>query len=105
METTNGSASEQITVKISRGRSRLGHALGGWLGGLALLGLVAWVPVASAEDDPPPPQPMPPLPRLFAPLKEAMKDLPPFLRDTDLKIHFRTYYINRENPNGSENEA
>jgi hypothetical protein len=38
-------------------------------------------------------------------MKDAMKDLPPFLRDTDLKIHFRTYYINRENPNGSENEA
>jgi hypothetical protein len=63
------------------------------------------VRAGSGEDDPPPPQPIPPLPRLFAPLKEAIKDLPPFFRDTDLKIHFRSYYLNRENPNGSENEA
>ena len=35
-----------------------------------------------------------------------MKDLPPFLRDTDLKLHWRSYYFNRENPeDGSENEA
>jgi hypothetical protein len=35
-----------------------------------------------------------------------MKDLPPFLRDTDLKIHWRSYYFDRENPeNGSRNEA
>ena len=40
----------------------------------------------------------PPIERLFAPVKEAMKDLPPFLRDTDLRIHWRSYYFNRENP-------
>ena len=34
-----------------------------------------------------------------------MKDLPAFLRDTELKIHFRSYYFNRENPDGTENEA
>jgi hypothetical protein len=68
------------------------------------IGLVASVCVAAAEDDPPPP-PKPPLVALFAPLKESMKDLPPFLRDTDLRIQFRSYYFNRENPNGSENEA
>jgi outer membrane porin, OprD family len=59
----------------------------------------------AAADDAPPPPPGPPIERLFAPLKEAMKDLPPFLRDTDLKLHFRSYYFNRENPEGTENEA
>ena len=35
-----------------------------------------------------------------------MKDLPPFLRDTDLKLHWRSYYFNRDNPeDGTENEA
>ena len=35
-----------------------------------------------------------------------MKDLPPFFRDTDLKLHLRSYYFSRENPeNGSQNEA
>jgi hypothetical protein len=65
---------------------------------------MAWAGPAAAEDDPPPP-PSPPLIELFAPLREVIKDLPPFIRDTDLKIHFRSYYFNRENPNGSENEA
>jgi outer membrane OprD family porin len=69
-----------------------------------LAGALAWVSPAVAEDDPPPP-PAPPLERLFEPLRESMKNLPPFLRDTDLKIHFRTYYFNRTNPNGTENEA
>jgi hypothetical protein len=31
--------------------------------------------------------------------------LPPFLRDTDLKAHFRTYYFNRTKPDESVNEA
>ena len=31
-----------------------------------------------------------------------MKDLPPFLRDTDLRLHWRSYYFNRD---GNENEA
>ena len=34
-----------------------------------------------------------------------MKDLPPFLRDTDLGLHFRSYHFDRENPNGIENQA
>ena len=72
-----------------------------------LVGAMAWVSSAAAEDAPPPP-PLPegpPLERLFAPVKDAMKDLPPFLRDTDLRIHFRTYYFNREKPDETENEA
>jgi hypothetical protein len=62
-----------------------------------------WASV-SAEDAPPPP-PAPPLERLFAPLKQEMRDLPPFLRDTDLKAHFRTYYFNRTKPDDTKNEA
>jgi hypothetical protein len=60
---------------------------------------------ALAEDAPPPPPPPSPLERLFAPLKEKMAPLPPFLRDTDLKVHFRTYYFNREKPDDTNNEA
>ena len=73
--------------------------------GFAVLLAIAggWTP-ASAEDAPPPP-PAPPLERLFAPLRESMKDLPPFLRDADVKAHFRTYYFNREKPDSSNNEA
>jgi hypothetical protein len=78
-----------------------------WLGLALLLSLVARASTVAAEDaPPPPPAPVgPPLVRLLAPLDEALAPLPPFLRDTDLKIHFRSYYFNRENPNGSENEA
>jgi outer membrane porin, OprD family len=87
---------DRRSPKKPRGRSPLLLAL--------LAGAMAWAGLAAAEDAPPPP-PAPPLERLFAPLKEEMKGLPPFLRDTDLKIHFRSYYFNRENPNGTENEA
>jgi hypothetical protein len=66
--------------------------------------MLAWTGPVAAEDDPSPP-PAPPLERLFAPLDDAIKTWPPFFRDTDLKIHFRSYYFNRENPNGSQNEA
>jgi outer membrane porin, OprD family len=60
---------------------------------------------AAAQDAPPPP-PAPPIERLFAPVREALKDLPPFLRDTDLKLHFRSYYFDRKNPEGGpQNEA
>jgi hypothetical protein len=63
-----------------------------------------WPGLASAEDAPPPP-PGPPLERLFAPLKEEMATLPPFLRDTDVKVHFRNYYFNRTKPDDTRNEA
>lgn len=75
---------------------------------LALVLVCAWLTStmpATAQDAPPPP-PGPPIERLFDPAKQAMKDLPPFLRDTDLKLHWRSYYFNRENPeDGSQNEA
>ena len=70
------------------------------------IALGAWCPPASAEDAPPPPS-LPPTERLFAPLKEQLKasSLPAFLKDTDIKVHFRTYYFNRNNPDDSKNEA
>jgi hypothetical protein len=72
-----------------------------------VLWLMGWSGVAWAEDAPaPPPQPTP-LEALFLPAKEWMhqQSLPAFLRDTDLKIHFRTYYFNRTKPDDSINEA
>jgi hypothetical protein len=69
-----------------------------------LIGAGGWSVPAWADDAPPPP-PAPLLERLFAPLKEQTADLPPFFRDTDLKVHFRSFYFNREKPDGSENEA
>ena len=66
----------------------------------------AWCGSAAAEDAPPPP-PGPPIERLFAPAREALvgSNLPPFIRDTDLRLHLRSYYFNRTNPNDSINEA
>jgi hypothetical protein len=92
-----------MTTDGERRRDRIGGRflllLATLLGGMALASL------AFAEDAPPPP-PAPPLERLFEPVKESMKDLPPFFRDTDLKVHFRSYYLNREKSDGvTENEA
>jgi outer membrane porin, OprD family. len=39
------------------------------------------------------------------PAKQAISTLPPFLGDTDLKVHFRSYYFNRTNPDDTVNEA
>jgi len=74
--------------------------------GLGLLfAPVTWSPPASADDAPPPPPLLSPLEALFLPLKQAMAPLPPFLRDTDFKLHFRSYYLNNMAPNGTVNEA
>ncbi len=71
-----------------------------------LIGLGAWPAQSPAEDAPPPPPVQgPPLERLFAPVKEQMAPLPPFLRDMDLRVHFRTYYFNRNQPSDVKNEA
>jgi hypothetical protein len=69
-----------------------------------LVSAVVWLESAPADDAPPPP-PAPPLERLFQPLKEKMAPLPPFLRDTDVRAHFRTYFFDRINPNDTQNEA
>jgi|SoiMethySBSTD1v2_1073268.scaffolds.fasta_scaffold03328_17 hypothetical protein len=63
-----------------------------------------------AEDAPPPPlfpRDEPPTERLFDPLQKKLQasPLPTFLRDTDLRVHFRTYYFNRNKPDDSKNEA
>jgi hypothetical protein len=65
-----------------------------------------WAGLVSAEDAPPPPS-GPPLERLFGPVREQLEasSLPPFLRDMDLRVHFRTYYFNRMKPDDSKNEA
>jgi len=72
------------------------------VGGLIVFGM--WAGPATAEDAPGPP-PGPPLERLFAPLREQIKGLPAFLGDTDLKVHFRSYYYNRTTPDDTQNEA
>ena len=77
--------------------------LSAWLVLAALVVAAAWPLPASAYDPPPPPSP--PLERLFAPLREEMKTLPPFFRDAELITHFRLYYFNRENPDDTNNEA
>ena len=38
-------------------------------------------------------------------LEEGLENLPPFIRDTDLNLRFRTFYFDRENPNETQNEA
>src|SRR5256886_17676890 len=69
-----------------------------------VVGVVSWCGPVSADDAPPPP-PAPPLERLFAPLKEQVAALRPFLRDTDPGAHFRSFYLHREKPDDSNNEA
>ena len=75
--------------------------------GLTLLVIsAAWKEPASAEDAPPPPPVLSPAEALFLPLKEKVHALEtPFLRDTDVKLHLRLFYFNREKPDDSENEA
>jgi outer membrane OprD family porin len=64
-----------------------------------------WTPLARGEDAPPPPPQPTLLEALFLPEKRAISKLPPFLGDTDLKVHFRSYYFNRTNTDDTVNEA
>jgi len=72
-----------------------------------LIALGAWSTPGWAEDAPPPPEALSPLERVFAPMKEELRQssLPAFIKDTDLRVHFRTYYFNRNKPDDSKNEA
>ena len=46
-----------------------------------------------------------PRPELLPRLKEYLSTLPPFFRDTSLKLRSRTFYFNRQNDDGTANEA
>jgi outer membrane OprD family porin len=75
------------------------------LGLILLVALAAGRGPAWADDAPPPPPQPAPLEALFLPLRELIKPLPPFLGDTDLKVHYRSYYFNRMKPDDTTNEA
>jgi hypothetical protein len=57
------------------------------------------------EPAPPPPPPAPLLRRAFPDLETGLRGLPPFVRDTDLNLHFRTFYFGRKNTDDTDNEA
>jgi outer membrane porin, OprD family len=57
------------------------------------------------EQAPAPERPVPPLRRYIPGFQESLEKLPPFIRDTDLNLHFRTFYFDRVNPDDSVNEA
>src|SRR5262249_14768525 len=71
------------------------------------------VPVLPETDivrspDSPPPQPPPPaglLEPTFPPAQEVMSKRPPFFRDPDLKVHFRSFYFNRQKDDGTASET
>jgi hypothetical protein len=46
-----------------------------------------------------------PLLRSIPDVAEGLKSLPPFLRDTDLTLHLRTYYFNQRNSSDTISEA
>jgi len=46
-----------------------------------------------------------PRPEIFPRLKDYLSTLPPFFRDTSLKLRSRTFYFNRQNDDGTANEA
>ena len=77
-----------------------------------------WAQESIAQEEPPPASveqdvtPMertfrlfPERPGLFPRLKEKLKDLPPFFRDTKLDVNLRTYYLNGEQFGGTRDEA
>jgi outer membrane porin, OprD family len=93
-------------------------SLGRWgLGGLAagLVGFLVLLPSPSRADHdqdqhmeepaPPPRPPEPLLRRYFPDLETGLQSLPPFIRDTNLDLYFRTFYFGRANPDDTENEA
>jgi hypothetical protein len=56
-------------------------------------------PLEQAVEETPPKAP------LFPQLRDLLQDLPPFLRDSRLDLHLRTYYFDRLRFDRSENEA
>ena len=45
------------------------------------------------------------LERVFPSLSETVPTLSPFLRDTGLSLHLRTYYLDEQKPSGTLSEA
>jgi len=88
-------------IQISTRRVALALALG------LLLTSAAWRGSASADDAPQPPAQPTLMESVFLPLTEGLQksNLPPFVRDTNLTVHFRTYYFNRTKPDDTINEA
>ncbi len=84
--------------------------------GLVVAVAVAWTPagaddqeyhpleaVAPAPLAPPPPAGL--LRRAIPTVEDALRGQPPFLRDTALTLHVRTFYFDREKADGTESEA
>ena len=63
------------------------------------------VNVGSPDAAPPPPPQTGLLETSFPDLREGMAKLPPFLRDTDFNVHFRSFYFNRQNDDDTASEA
>lgn len=63
------------------------------------------ITVRSPDAPPPPPPQTGLLETGFPGLRETMSGLPPFFRDTDLKVRLRTFYFNRQNDNDTASEA
>jgi hypothetical protein len=61
--------------------------------------------VRSPDVAPPPPPQTGLLETSFPRLREGMSTLSPFLRDTDLNVHFRSFYFNRQNDDDTASEA
>jgi hypothetical protein len=57
----------------------------------------------SAPSPPPPPAGL--LETSFPAVQEGMSKLPPFFRDTDFNVHFRTFYFNRQSDDNTAQEA
>ena len=79
---------------------------------LVVLVVVACVqpPSSAAQTAPTPAASVPSRPRTPPPEElqlepEQVEKLPAFIRDTDLNLHFRTFYFDRINPDDSVNEA
>src|SRR5262245_20944048 len=63
--------------------------------------------IVRSPDVPPSPPPPPAglLETSFPAVQEGMSKLPPFFRDTDLNVHFRTFYFNRQKDDGTASET
>lgn len=91
---------------------RRGDALAICLTGLMLLAPESGFADHDPDHFPAVPEPVPAprpapglLPRAIPGLGEALPTLPPFLRDTDLNLHPRTFYFDREKADGTASEA